>query len=216
MCLVLLALTWIAMKNLLSSQWGRAFEALRDSPIATDAMGVGVFRHKVGAFALGSGLGGLAGGLYAFNFQFLQPGSFVYELMVILLLGVVLGGRKSLWGAFVGACLIVLLPNLLSNRTLFQVFSFVGLFLALIAARAQFPQTSPDFIPGCRTDCQHGFAGGWQFAGREYRRLAQSHLCADAVLGSGGAARRGDGLCRKTTDPPVQSTGATIARCLFA
>lgn len=133
LCLVLLAITWIAMKNLLSSQWGRAFEALRDSPIATDAMGVGVFRHKVAAFALGSGLGGLAGGLYAFNFQFLQPSSFVYELMVILLLGVVLGGRKSLWGAFVGACLIVLLPNLLSNRSLFQAFSFIGLFIALAA-----------------------------------------------------------------------------------
>ena len=132
-CLLLLAGTWIGMKNLLGSHWGRAFEALRDSPIATDAMGVGVFRHKVIAFALGSGLGGLAGGLYAFNFQFLQPNSFVYELMVILLLGVVLGGRKSLWGAFVGACLIVLLPNLLSNRTLFQVFSFIGLFLALVA-----------------------------------------------------------------------------------
>ncbi len=133
LCLALLALTWMAMKNLLSSRWGRAFEALRDSPIATDAMGVGVFRHKVAAFALGSGLGGLAGGLYAFNFQFLQPTSFVYELMVILLLGVVLGGRKSLWGAFVGACLIVLLPNLLSSRLLFQVFSFIGLLLACLA-----------------------------------------------------------------------------------
>jgi branched-chain amino acid transport system permease protein len=138
LCLVLLALTWIAMKNLLSSHWGRAFEALRDSPIATDAMGVGVFQHKVAAFALGSALGGLAGGLYAFNFQFLQPNSFVYELMVILLLGVVLGGRKSLWGAFVGACLIVLLPNLLSNRSLFQMFSGIGLFFAVLAAAISF------------------------------------------------------------------------------
>jgi branched-chain amino acid transport system permease protein len=138
LCLLLLAGSWIGMKNLLSSQWGRAFEALRDSPIATDAMGVGVFRHKVLAFALGSALGGLAGGLYAFNFQFLQPNSFVYELMVILLLGVVLGGRKSLWGAFVGACLIVLLPNLLSNRTLFEVFSFIGLALALVAGTISF------------------------------------------------------------------------------
>ncbi len=141
LCLVLLALTWLAMKNLLSSQWGRAFEALRDSPIATDAMGVGVFHHKVSAFALGSALGGLAGGLYAFNFQYLQPNSFVYELMVILLLGVVLGGRKSLWGAFVGACLIVLLPNLLSNRTLFEVFSGIGLFLALLAGVLGFRKT---------------------------------------------------------------------------
>jgi branched-chain amino acid transport system permease protein len=53
--------------------------------------------------------------------------------MVILLLGIVLGGRKSLWGAFVGASLIILLPNLLSNRTLFQAFTATGLLLALLA-----------------------------------------------------------------------------------
>jgi len=133
LCLLLLALVWMAMRNLLSSQWGRAFEALRDSPIATDAMGIGTYRHKVAGFALASGLGGLAGGLYAFNFQYLQPQSFGYDLMVILLLGVVLGGRKSLWGALVGATLIALLPNLLSNRELFQAISAIGLFVALVA-----------------------------------------------------------------------------------
>ena len=133
LCLVLLALVWMAMRNMLSSQWGRAFEALRDSPIATDAMGVGTYRHKVAGFAMGSSLGGLAGGLYAFNFQYLQPQSFVYELMVILLVGVVLGGRKSLWGAFFGASLVALLPNLLSNRLLFEVISAVGLLAALLA-----------------------------------------------------------------------------------
>ena len=133
LCLIILILVWIAMRNLLSSQWGRAFEALRDSPIATDAMGVGTYRHKVAGFAFGSALGGLAGGLYAFNFQYLQPQSFTYDLMVILLLGVVLGGRKSLWGAFFGATLIVLLPNLLSNRFLFEVISGLGLLLAIFA-----------------------------------------------------------------------------------
>ncbi|MFL5251281.1 MAG: ATP-binding cassette domain-containing protein, partial [Myxococcales bacterium] len=124
---------WLAMRNLLASQWGRAFEALRDSPIATDSIGVGTYRHKVAGFALGSGLGGLAGALYAFNFQYLQPQAFVYELTVILLLGVVLGGRKSLWGAFVGATLVALLPNLLSNRTLFEFMSGAGFLLALVA-----------------------------------------------------------------------------------
>jgi branched-chain amino acid transport system permease protein len=132
-CLILLAVVWLAMRNLLTSQWGRTFEALRDSPIATDAMGVGTYRHKIAAFALGSALGGLAGGLYAFNFQYLQPQIFVWELMVILLLGVVLGGRKNLWGAFVGAALIVLLPNLLSNRLLFRIISFSGLLIAVVA-----------------------------------------------------------------------------------
>ncbi len=134
LCLLMLILVWIAMRNLLSSQWGRAFEALRDSPIATDAMGVGTYRHKVAGFAFGSSLGGLAGGLYAFNFQYLQPQGFTYDLMVILLLGVVLGGRKSLWGAFFGATLIVLLPNLLSNWMLFEIISALGFAAALAAA----------------------------------------------------------------------------------
>jgi branched-chain amino acid transport system permease protein len=133
LCMALLALVWIAMRNLLASQWGRAFEALRDSPIATDAMGVGTYRHKVAGFALGSALGGLAGALYALNFQYLQPQTFVYELTVILLLGVVLGGRKSLWGAFVGASLVALLPNLLSNRALFEIISGLGFLASLFA-----------------------------------------------------------------------------------
>ncbi len=146
LCLIMLAMVWMVMRNLLASQWGRAFEALRDSTIATDAMGVGTYRHKVAGFALGSALGGLAGGLYAFNFQYLQPQSFTYDLMVILLLGVVLGGRKSLWGAFFGACLIVLLPNLLSNRLLFELISAFGLLLAVATGlRGWMKKTTPPF-----------------------------------------------------------------------
>jgi ABC-type branched-subunit amino acid transport system ATPase component/ABC-type branched-subunit amino acid transport system permease subunit len=133
-CLAALAVVWIFMRHLLSSQWGRAFEALRDSPIATDAMGVGAYRHKVAAFAFGSGLGGLAGALYAFNFEYLQPTAFVYDLTVVLLLGVVLGGRKSLWGAIVGASLVALLPNLLSNPVLFRAFAVIGFSMAVASA----------------------------------------------------------------------------------
>jgi branched-chain amino acid transport system permease protein len=133
LCTAILALVWLAMRNLLSSQWGRAFEALRDSPIATDAMGVGTYRHKVAGFAFGSALGGAGGALYAFNLGYLQPQTFVYELTVILLLGVVLGGRKSLWGAVVGAALVALLPNLLSSHLLFRVFSGIAFTLALVA-----------------------------------------------------------------------------------
>jgi ABC-type branched-subunit amino acid transport system ATPase component/ABC-type branched-subunit amino acid transport system permease subunit len=133
LCLAVLAFTWTAMRNLLSSQWGRAFEALRDSPIATDAMGIGTYRNKIAGFAFGSGLAGIAGALYAFNFEYLQPHTYAYELTVILLLGVVLGGRKSLWGAFVGATLVALLPNLLSNPALFRAFSLAGFAMALLA-----------------------------------------------------------------------------------
>ena len=146
LCLIFLAGVWVVMRNLLASNWGRAFEALRDSPIAADAMGIGTYQYKIAAFAIGSALGSFAGGLYAFNFLYLQPHSFTYELMVILLLGVVLGGRKSLWGALLGAALIVLLPNLLSNRLLFQVFSALGLLMAVVAGvRGLMTNTSQPF-----------------------------------------------------------------------
>jgi ABC-type branched-subunit amino acid transport system ATPase component/ABC-type branched-subunit amino acid transport system permease subunit len=140
LCMALLALVWMGMRNLLAGQWGRAFEALRDSPIATDAMGVGTYRYKVAGFAFGSALGGLAGALYALNFQYLQPQTYAYELTVVLLMGVVLGGRKSLWGAFVGASLVALLPNLLSNRTLFQVISGLGFLFSIASAARGLPR----------------------------------------------------------------------------
>jgi len=131
LCLALLAFVWLGARRLMEGRWGRAIAALKDSPIATDAMGIGALRHKVLAFAFGSALGAFAGGLYAFNLGFLQPQAFGYELSVTLLLGSVLGGRKTVWGALVGAGLVVLLPNLLSNRSVFLVFAGVGAVLAI-------------------------------------------------------------------------------------
>ncbi|MEQ1814787.1 MAG: branched-chain amino acid ABC transporter ATP-binding protein/permease [Candidatus Nitrotoga sp.] len=143
LCLIFLAAVWLIMRNLLTSNWGRAFEALRDSPIASDAMGINVYHYKIAAFAIGAALGSLAGGLYAFNFLYLQPQSFTYELMVILLLGMVLGGRKSLWGALLGATLIVLLPNLLSNRLVFQIISATGLLFSILAINRHDARNKP-------------------------------------------------------------------------
>ncbi len=143
LCLIFLAVVWLIMRNLLTSNWGRAFEALRDSPIASNAMGIGVYHYKIAAFAIGAALGSLAGGLYAFNFLYLQPQSFTYELMVILLLGVVLGGRKSLWGALLGATLIVLLPNLLSNRLVFQIVSATGLLFSIVTINRHDARNKP-------------------------------------------------------------------------
>lgn len=142
-CLTIVALCWVGMRNLLSSQWGRAFQALRDSAIATDAVGIGAMRHKILALAIGSGLGGLAGGLYAFNFEYLQPQSFSFDLMVLLLLGVVLGGRQSLWGASLGAAIVTLLPNLLSNPKIFQTLALIGFLVSAAVILIRLKQRKP-------------------------------------------------------------------------
>ena len=57
---IALALTILVINRVLASHFGRAFEALRDSPIASECMGVSVYKHKVIAFVLSAGLAGLA------------------------------------------------------------------------------------------------------------------------------------------------------------
>ena len=133
LCLLVLFVTWWASQLLLRSRFGLAIEALRDSPTATDALGIGTLRHKILAFAWGSALAGLAGALHAINFGYLQPAAFGYDLMVILLLGVVFGGRRNQWGAFAGAAVVTMLPNLLSNRTLFSSLVTFGCLLAIVS-----------------------------------------------------------------------------------
>jgi len=91
-------LALIAIDRFVKSQMGRAFEALRDSPVACDCMGVSVYRFKVIAFVIGAGFAGLAGCLYAYSEQYISPNTYNNELAVLFLLGIIMGGRKSRLG----------------------------------------------------------------------------------------------------------------------
>ena len=125
---VLMVLALIVVHRVLRSHLGRAFEALRGSPVASDCMGVSVYRYKVYAFVISAGFAGLAGALYAFSEQYISPNSYNFELTVLFLLAVIMGGRKSRIGALVGATIIVLLPKLLDD---IEMFRYVSVALAV-------------------------------------------------------------------------------------
>ncbi len=127
----LLVLSLVFVHNVLRSHLGRAFEALRGSPVASDCMGVSVYRYKVYAFVISAGLAGLAGALYSFSEQYISPNTYNFELTVLFLLAVIMGGRKSRIGAMLGATIIVLLPKLLDDLELFR---YVSVTLAVIVA----------------------------------------------------------------------------------
>ena len=127
----LLVLSLVFVHNVLRSHLGRAFEALRGSPVASDCMGVSVYRYKVYAFVISAGLAGLAGSLYAFSEQYISPNTYNFELTVLFLLAVIMGGRKTRTGAMLGATIIVLLPKLLDDLELFR---YVSVTLAVIVA----------------------------------------------------------------------------------
>jgi branched-chain amino acid transport system permease protein len=123
----------IAVHRILHSQLGRAFEALRGSPVASDCMGVSVYRYKVYAFVVSAGLAGLAGALYAYSEQYISPNTYNFELTVLFLLAIIMGGRKTRSGALLGATLIVMLPKLLDDIDLFR---WVAVSIAIVVAVA--------------------------------------------------------------------------------
>ena len=126
---VLMVLALIVAHRILRSHLGRAFEALRGSPVASDCMGVSVYRYKVYAFVISAGFAGLAGSLYAYSEQYISPNSYNFELTVLFLLAVIMGGRKSRIGTMLGAAIIVLLPKLLDDV---EMFRYVSVGLAIL------------------------------------------------------------------------------------
>ncbi len=130
----IMILALIVVDRFVKSQMGRAFEALRDSPVACDCMGVSVYRFKVIAFVISAGFAGLAGCLYAYSEQYISPNTYNNELAVLFLLGIIMGGRKSRLGAVIGAAIIVLLPKLLDDINLFRIVASIIAIVVVVGA----------------------------------------------------------------------------------
>ena len=111
---VLLLGTYAVLVRLDRSWFGRACRAVRDNPEAAAAMGVDVARTRVIAFTLTSALAGVAGMVYAFVDNTVNPPIFGIENAFLLLFMVIVGGAGRHAGAVIGAVLLFLLPFWLS------------------------------------------------------------------------------------------------------
>jgi branched-chain amino acid transport system permease protein len=131
---VLLVLSLVVVHRVLKSHLGRAFEALRDSPIASDCMGVSVYRHKVYAFVISAGFAGLAGCLYSYSEQYISPNTYNFELTILFLLAIIMGGRKTRTGAIIGSTIIVMLPKLLDDIVMFRTVATILAAVVVIGA----------------------------------------------------------------------------------
>lgn len=130
---VLMVLSLIVVHRIVQSHLGRAFQALRDSPIASDCMGVSVYRYKVYAFVISAALAGLAGSLYSYSEQYISPNTYNFELTILFLLAVIMGGRKTRSGALLGAAIVVTLPSLLSDIQLFRQIATAAAAIGVIS-----------------------------------------------------------------------------------
>jgi branched-chain amino acid transport system permease protein len=134
MVAALMVVSLILVDRLLKSNIGRAFEALRDSPIASDCMGVSVYRYKVYAFVISAGFAGLAGSLYAYSEQYISPNTYNFELTILFLLAVIMGGRKTRSGSLIGAVIVVMLPSLLADIDLFRKIAVAAAVLGVLGS----------------------------------------------------------------------------------
>jgi branched-chain amino acid transport system permease protein len=106
--------TYAVLARLDRSWFGRACRAVRDNPEAAAAMGINVARTKVIAFTVTSALAGVAGMVYAFVDNTVNPPIFSIENAFLLLFMVIVGGAGRHAGAVIGAVLLFLLPFWLS------------------------------------------------------------------------------------------------------
>src|SRR5436309_4986039 len=128
--LVIGAASLWAMNRLRDSRLGRAWMAIREDETAADCTGVNPISTKLLAFALGASFSGFAGSVYAAKLQAITPGAFKFNVSIMLLCMVVLGGMGSLKGVILGGMLITVFDRLLLAQMTFFV-RWIGRSLGL-------------------------------------------------------------------------------------
>jgi branched-chain amino acid transport system permease protein len=119
--LVIGAASLWAMNRLRDSRLGRAWMAIREDETAADCTGVNPVSTKLLAFALGASFSGFAGSVYAAKLQAITPGAFEFQVSIMLLCMVVLGGAGSLRGVVLGAMLITVFDRVILAQATFLV-----------------------------------------------------------------------------------------------
>lgn len=115
--------------NLLRGRTGRAIKAIRDNPIAAEAMGVNLALYKTLTFGVSAFYTGVAGALGAIVIQFVAPDSFTVFLSITLLVGLVVGGLASIPGAIFGGLFVQFIPNIAEEISKAAPWAIYGIFL---------------------------------------------------------------------------------------
>jgi branched-chain amino acid transport system permease protein len=110
---VFVFITYFVIRRVVNSPFGRILRAIREDETAALAVGKDVNRYKIIVFVIGAFFAGIAGSLYAHYITFIDPSSFTVMESITILLMVVFGGMGSIGGSFVGAAVLVILPEML-------------------------------------------------------------------------------------------------------
>lgn len=118
-----------------SSRFGRALKAIREDEVAAEAVGIDTARYKIQAFALGSFLAGVGGGLYAHFLSYINPSDFGFLKSVDMLSMVVLGGLGSVPGTVLGSTVLASAPEFLRFAAQYRMLVYGALLVFLMVFR---------------------------------------------------------------------------------
>ena len=127
--LAILVVLFVVARNLLAGRTGRAIVAIRDNPIAAQAMGVNTALYKSLTFGVSAAYTGVAGALSALAIAFVAPDSFDVFRSITFLVGIVIGGLASISGAIFGALFIQFVPNWAQDISKAAPWAIYGVFL---------------------------------------------------------------------------------------
>ena len=130
-CSVCVVLTLYLAINLIHSRFGRGLRALQSSEAAAEGSGIATVRFKTAIFAIAAGMAGLSGALYAFFMRSFNATAFDFSLSIELLIIVMVGSLRSVWGALFGAAVVTILPAALENFSDYKLFIY-GVVMVLI------------------------------------------------------------------------------------
>lgn len=130
--LIWLALVAVLLYRLDASRFGRAWRAMREDPLAAEAMGMPTNRLKLMAFATGAAIAGISGGLFAAWQGSVFPDNFSTDLLITLYAMMVLGGIGSLPGVILGAAVLGLVPEILRSPDVARIAFYLAVVLGVM------------------------------------------------------------------------------------
>ena len=131
---ILILVTLFIVLNLIHSRSGRAIMAIRDNRIAAESVGINITKYKLMAFSVSAALAGVAGVIYAHNLATLmaQPKNFGYNMSIMILVFVVLGGIGNIRGSEISAIVLTLLPELLRGLSDYRMLIYAVVLIVMM------------------------------------------------------------------------------------
>lgn len=131
---ILILITLFIVLNLIHSRDGRAIMSIRDNLIAAESIGINITKYKLMAFSISAALAGVAGVLYSHNLNSLMatPKNFGYNMSIMILVFVVLGGIGNIRGSIIAAVVLTLLPELLRGLSNYRMLIYAIVLIVMM------------------------------------------------------------------------------------